>query len=357
MNLSPDGHVIEIRTADNNQTVIITYNLLSISETTPRRRQPLRFPFPNSRIHRMSAYRRTLLALAVLPIALPLSARATSLEACLADLNNTPPAKVAQSYAARLKTEKLSRDAAFWSNYCIGRAWKNAGELKRAEPALRAAVRLAKNPNEHASAQSFLGSVLSKMGHLDAAETAHKAELAAAEEMRNDGARASAHNNLAGIAENRKQYGRALDFYTLSLVMQPDENEKAVVLSNIAGIHRIHGDATQAIKALQESIAIARRLNNQIVLARSLINLGYNYCSLQQWKNCDTALSEGLQLARDNGDRYWEATALAYYGRGFRTDRKWSQAHEFYTAALKIYRAIGAASDVAQIEAVLRDLK
>lgn len=290
-------------------------------------------------------------------LALPLPAAATSLEACLKDLEKHPAAEVAQGYAARLSSEKMTREASFWSNYCVGRAWNAAGELKKAAPALRTAAKLAKTAEERSGAQSFLGATLYKMNRLSEAETATRAAMAAAREAGNTVAQAEEMNNLGIIAAERKHYDQAINLYNLSHFLQSDESKKATVLQNMAALYSQKGDLELAVEAYQQAIAIDRRVGDQRNLMTHTLNLGDAYRKLRQWKNCSSTLDEGLALARANGDRYWEATGLQYRGDAFGDNGEPVKAREFLHAALLIFREIGAKGDVADVENTLRGLK
>lgn len=80
----------------------------------------------------------------------------------------------------------------------------------------------------------MLGPTLKRMNRPEEAETAHQASLAAAREQGNVVGQAMELNNLAGIPYQRKQHDAALGLYTRSLILQPDEKEKASVLNNMA---------------------------------------------------------------------------------------------------------------------------
>ena len=292
--------------------------------------------------------------LALIGLSQPVAA--TSLEACLDDLAKSPPAEVAQRYTALLKAKKLPREQASWSHYCVGRAWAAADELKQAEPALRAAAKLAQSAEIRNAVQSFLGSVLFKMNRLDEAEAAHQAELAAAQEMGAAREQATALNNLGSIARQRKQYDQALALYTRSLTLQSDELKKTTVLSNMASVHHEKGNYALAVEVFQQAIAIDRRLDDRNNLAIHLLNLGSTYLALRQWKDVNAALDEGVALARANGSRYWEATGLMYGGEALRDDNQPVKARGYLNAALKIFKEIGAAGLVAEVEQVLSQL-
>lgn len=293
--------------------------------------------------------RRALLALAI-PLSLflaPLPASAASYDACYAALDNNQPGKAVKEANRLLGQKKLPRETVHYANICLGRAWLDQGELNRALPE---AARLAATADQRCTAHSLLGATFRKMGRLDEAEAAHLVENETAVEMGDASKEASALNNLAGIALHRKQCDEALRLYTRSLAMQTNEGEKAPTLNNISAVHDGMGNYTLAVDALQQAVAIDRRLGRQRDLARHLLNLGNTWRKLQRWQDCVDSLGEGQQLARALGDRYWEGVGLQYSAAAFRDTSYRKLARELYNAALKIFREIGAKGDVAKVE-------
>lgn len=291
--------------------------------------------------------RRALLALAIpLPLLFaPLPASAVAYDACFAALDNNQPAAAVKEANRLLRQKKLPRETAHYANLCLGRAWSVQGEINRALPALQEAARLAVTADQRFAAHGWLGDTLRSMGRLAAAEAAHRVELATAVKLGDASKEASALNNLASIAHARKQYDEALRLYTRSLAKQTDEGEKATVLNNIAIVHSDKGDHALAVDALQQAIAIDRRLGRQRELAMHLLNLGNTWRKLQRWQETGEALNEGLQLARDLGDRYWEGVAYRYFCWANIDVGDKARAREYYDAALKISREIGARSE------------
>lgn len=296
--------------------------------------------------------RRALLALAI-PLSLflaPLPASAASYDACYAALDNNQPGKAVKEANRLLGQKKLPRETVHYANICLGSAWLVQGELNRALPALQEAARLAATADQRCAAHSLLGATFRKMGRLDEAEAAHLVENETAVEMGDASKEAHALNNLAVIAHNRKQYDEALRLYTRSLAMQTNEGAKATALNNIGLIHGDMGNYTLAVDALQQAVAIDRRLGRQRDLAMHLLNLGNTWRKLQRWQDCVDSLGEGQQLARALGDRYWEGVGLQYSAAAFRDTGYRKLARELYNAALKIFREIGAKGDVAKVE-------
>lgn len=301
---------------------------------------------------------RALLALAI-PLSLllaPLPTSAAAYDACYAALNNNQPAEAVKEANRLLGQKKLPPETAYYANLCLGRAWSDQGELKRALPALQEAARLAATADQRCTTHSWLGSTLSKMGRLDEAEAARLVENEAAVEMGDASKEATALNNLASIAHARKQYDEALRLYTRSLALQTNEGAKATVLNNIALIHDDKGNYALAVDALQQAVVIDRRLGQQHELASHLLNLGSTYRKLQRWQDCGDSLREGLQLARALGDRYLEGMGLRYFAWAFEDTGDRKQAREHYNAALKIFREIGARGEVADVETSLKEL-
>jgi tetratricopeptide (TPR) repeat protein len=293
---------------------------------------------------------------ALATLTLPLPAVANSLQTCLVDLQKYPPTEVARSYAMQLKSKTLSREAAFWSQFCVGRAWATAGEFKKALPVLQDAVKRAHSTPERIGAQSALGATLRVMNRLSEAQTAHQAALAGARELGDARSEATELSSLAGIARQRKQYDTALRLYTHSMAMQPVEIERALVLNNMAAVHSDKGELLLALEALRQAIAIARKLDDQRNLAPYLLNLGDIHRRLQQWQECSAALDDGIALARENKVRYLEAFGLMAYGLVFRDRNQSAKAKEHLNAALNIFRDSGAAGQVAEVEMLLAQL-
>jgi tetratricopeptide (TPR) repeat protein len=158
---------------------------------------------------------------------------------------------------------------------------------------------------------------------------------------------------LGDIALGRKQYDEALQLSTRSLAKERDEGQKAMVLNNIATVHIVQGAYALAAGVFQQAIAIDRKLGNRQALAGHLLHLGVAYHKLKRVQDESQALNEGLQTAREVGDRYGEGLGLQYLGRSLRDRGEPAQARESFNQALKVFREIGAQNQIQQTQVFL----
>jgi len=158
--------------------------------------------------------------------------------------------------------------------------------------------------------------------------------------------------NIARIYDDGGELDKALSYYEKSLNLTTDEKEKAATYNNIAllyGKKGHKGDYQKAVEYFHKAIETSERYGDYHDASISKLNLGETYRKMEDYENAEKYLSEGIEGAKEVGDKYWEARgcqylALLYIYKG---DKK--MAKENYKRAYNLYESIGAKEDVRDV--------
>ncbi|WP_435884970.1 BTAD domain-containing putative transcriptional regulator [Streptomyces tauricus] len=93
-----------------------------------------------------------------------------------------------------------------------------------------------------------------------------------------------------------------------------DDAAEAIALSDLAGLHFMQGRAGEALVLTDQALARWRGLGVLTRVQRCLSNRGLLLESLGRYSECETALRESLELARQAGDADGEAVAYSHLG-------------------------------------------
>jgi tetratricopeptide (TPR) repeat protein len=266
------------------------------------------------------------------------------------------------------------------------RLWQQ-GQLQAALDRLeqaRALYEAAGDDLNTADTQIALGIVANGLSEYDSATAYLEQALVTVQALGDRPLEAKALNALGLVSARRSQYDTALDYYQQALDIRRavgDRDGEAVTLNNIGEVYGSQGDYPQALDYLNQALTLRRQLGDQRDIAQTLNNLGAvrsfqgNYRSAivyyeealaliealgdhqlpgdvvgqyrsDVWLIRDVTLrhsttnSEALELARQVGNRYGEASALNNLGLVYDFLGQWDRALPYYEDALAISREI-----------------
>ncbi|MEH1787957.1 MAG: tetratricopeptide repeat protein [Nostoc sp.] len=101
------------------------------------------------------------------------------------------------------------------------------------------------------------------------------------------------------------------------------------------------GQYQQAIKFLQQSLNIAREIDDRNCEGASLNNLGSAYRSLGQYQRAIEFFQQSLDISREIYDRNGEGNSLNNLGNAYGSLGQYQLAIEFFQQSLEIFREIG----------------
>jgi len=162
------------------------------------------------------------------------------------------------------------------------------------------------------------------LGDYAKAETRLKEALATAEEYGNRVTQNTCISNLSDVYMLQDDYSQALDYgrrwltMARSLYNQRNEGQALDIkrsegraLGFIGAVYRALGDLDQALTYYQQSLSLAREINDLENTASMLSDLGTVYIELKAYDGALTAFQEALQITRQTKNRVLEIEALA----------------------------------------------
>jgi tetratricopeptide (TPR) repeat protein len=254
--------------------------------------------------------------------------------------------------AGQLAIKKYPYDA--YAYFCLGYAYRIVGELKLAYESMKKAESLAYNTKELMYIYDQIGMILTNMGHLDDALLNYNRSLRLAMDLGDTYMQAALLNNIADIYNYKEELDKALNYYEESLNLTTNEKEKATTYGNIAALYSKKGDYQKAIEYLHKAIEIDERYGDYLDASIDKLNLGNTYREIKDYENAEKYLSEGLEGAKEVGDKYWEATGYKYFAWLYKDEGDKKTAKENYKRAYNLFESIGAEKDAQE---VLKEMK
>jgi len=254
--------------------------------------------------------------------------------------------------AGRLAIKKYPYNANAY--YCLGRAYYNVGELKLAYENMKKALSLTNDEEDLMYTYNLIGMTLYKMGYLDDALLNYSRSLSLARDLGNTNMQAALLSNIAEIYNNKGELDKALSYCEESLNLTTNEKEKATTYNNIALLYDKKGDYQKTVEYLHKAIEIDERYGYYRDASIDKLNLGATYREMKDYENAEKYLSEGLEGAKEVGDKYWEATGYKYLARLYEDEGDKKTAKENYKRAYNLYESIGAEKDA---QDVLKEMK
>ncbi|NND31919.1 MAG: tetratricopeptide repeat protein, partial [Saprospiraceae bacterium] len=197
------------------------------------------------------------------------------------------------------------------------------------------------NSNGQIDGLSFMALVLSEQNKVsDAIEQYHKA-IDVCQNTGDSTRLAAMYNNLAGAYLKANDYDKAIEYYELTKAMDLRENYTWGIFNsyhNIGNVYIWKEDFSEAQRNLEVAYEMQQKIGSVQELVMTAYKLGYVLAKNGRSEQGIKLLEESLQLARENGYRFYEEQALKYLSEVF-SDR------ELPTKALSYYREYKAISD------------
>ena len=154
----------------------------------------------------------------------------------------------------------------------------------------------------------------------------------------------AALNNLGNVYNYQGQYERAIEFLQQSLEIAKkidDRNIESSSLMNLGIAYDSQGEYQRAIDFYQQSLEIAREIGDRNSEGKSLANLGNAYNYQGQYQQAINFYQQSLDIAREIGDRYSKGKSLANLGVAYNYQGQYERAIDFLQQSLDIAREIG----------------
>jgi CHAT domain-containing protein/Flp pilus assembly protein TadD len=162
------------------------------------------------------------------------------------------------------------------------------------------------------------------LGDYAQAATRLKEALATAEEYGDRVTQDTCLSNLSDVYMRQDDYSQALDYgrrwLAMARALYNQQNEGQALdskrsegraLGFIGAVYRELGDLAQALTYYQQSLSLAREINDRENTASMLSDLGTVYIELKAYNQALTAFQEALQIIRQTKNRSLEIDALA----------------------------------------------
>ncbi|GAB5473439.1 MAG: hypothetical protein Mars2KO_15380 [Maribacter sp.] len=147
-----------------------------------------------------------------------------------------------------------------------------------------------------------IGNIYKTLEQYDIAIDKFTQALALDEEMDNTLGLAVNNFNIGECQESKGRLTEALKSFQISLSHNTTINSaRGKILCNysIAHVYVHMGSPEEALTMLQQALADAKALDDQSLVATVEINLGWTLLNLKRYKEADSHLSQGLQIAQE----------------------------------------------------------
>ncbi len=235
--------------------------------------------------------------------------------------------------------------ADFSARLCAARAAYETGHFEQALAYLRSAEAGQRQGEARTYAYNWLTVTLNRLGRGAEALAYGQAALAWARREPNRQNLATALHNLAGLRYAHGDAATALALYRESIPLNPDLSERSASLNNVGLILQAAGDTASAERWLLDAITLNRANGHYHHLGKHLLNLANLYRQTGRFDEAQALLDEGAALIDRAQDRYWQAVAARYRGWLARDRRDWAEAGRWLAQAARAYDAAGATAD------------
>lgn len=170
-------------------------------------------------------------------------------------------------------------------------AYQSLGQWEQAEQAIETSLALLQQP-EHTGSVAILAQALNVRGYLQSHRGDAQAALESWQQAEAAYQKAEDEIGVLGSQINQAQALQSLGLYRRSQILltsvqeklrsQPDSSLKIKGLKSLAVVHQVVGNSQESEKILEESLAIARRLNASAEIGEVLFALGNVTLDLKQ---------------------------------------------------------------------------
>jgi len=237
---------------------------------------------------------------------------------------------------ASRKAVELSGELPLAEKYLIEAS--RASIVKDNKKAIEAYENLAKTFPDNTDVEYMLGSLYADDGDFD------KARAQFARILQADPNNIKALWQIGTVEYRQGNPQEALDPLNrgLSLAVQVDNPEqKALILQALGISYRLMNKPDEAIKSIQDSMEITRKLGMKRLLANSLAELAWNQTTLGKPDAAMSSYNQALQILKETGVKKDYGDILINRGLLYQTRGDYDKALQDYKDALQIQRDAG----------------
>jgi len=150
-------------------------------------------------------------------------------------------------------------------------------------------------------------------------------------------------NNIGLVYSNQGSYPQALENYQQSLTIARELQNRymeASILSNIGSVYKKQGAYPKALESSQQVLEIFRAMRDKASVGNTLNNIGTVYADLGQYQQAISYYQQALDIAKELGQRAQEANSLSNIGNIHSRLGNYDQALKSLQQALKIRQEI-----------------
>jgi len=250
-------------------------------------------------------------------------------------------------YAARLSKHWHESGQAEKELYYIQIAGEQAAATSSYRESItyfeRALSLYSNQPEAQANTYIQMGLSLSRLGFNDPAKDAVRNALALLEWSSNIANFAEAMNVMGCILRDEGKFDDALSYFEKSLQVARRLHEDELVartLLDSGWLEHRRALYENAYERFSEAVDIYERLNDNRGLAKAYNRLGGAALKLGDYQASTILREKSIELCRISGDRWGESSALANLGETARLQKNYDLARDYYLDALDINRSI-----------------
>lgn len=160
-----------------------------------------------------------------------------------------------------------------------------------------------------------LGNAYNRASRFEEAASALQRAIDGRETLDDQRGAGSSRFNLASVYERLGRYEEALVLHESALAtfrkVEDTDYEALVLGAGLSNVYQRMGLWDKALDCLLQALVMVREMGSPFSIIRTLNNLGWTYRKMGKLALAQQHLNEGLELAREVGDRYTEPLLLA----------------------------------------------
>lgn len=215
--------------------------------------------------------------------------------------------ELAKSLLARYSHRQIQ----FFAFDCLSVTYRKMGRSQDALNAMLEEEKLAETIKDLASVYHALGDIYSDLDDLDRAELNSQRAIKAYRNLSDKRGEARSLAALALVAQKRGDLKQALAINYQVLKLIPDD-EKGIVLSNIAGIHNERHEYAKSTKVMRQALDIVRQAGDPEMTAIMQVNLGASLRDQGKFAESEKELMAGYNTLHLMKSKGWEAKACGH---------------------------------------------
>jgi tetratricopeptide (TPR) repeat protein len=184
----------------------------------------------------------------------------------------------------------------------------------------------------------YLGSISIDLGNMEGAEMYFTKCSDLADKLGYRKAKIGPLVNLATVYKRKQDYEKAEEFYKKAVELTDSEDERAVIYNNLAFLYFDKGEPDKAIEYFKKSVEIDEKIGDKRRAGEHMLNLGLAYTLIGDLENAKKYLDEGLDLAKQTGNKFWEAMGYKYIGIYNSKAGNLKEAEEHLLKSYKMFR-------------------